>query len=159
MNDKWNKFIPWFITIASSVTIIALGWFLVSNLLWFKSMAFPEGKEMSATYFMHVHHLFLSMLKRSVALFAGFAILFIGSSTVFYSVKEQSKLNIKNSNLSVYIATTSPGLIAMLFGLILIMHTVSSKDSFPPYVEGSVQSTNLSSGNAELVVPLIPEIK
>lgn len=156
MNRKWNTFIPWFITITSTATIIALGWFLISNLIWFKSMAFPEGKEMSTTYFMHVHHLFLSMIKRSVALFAGFSILFIGSATVFYSVKEQTRLDVKNSNLSVYIATTSPGLLAMLFGIVLLMHTVSSKDTFPPFVEDLTLPNKQDNQGGSLKVPTIP---
>ena len=130
---KWDMFTPWFITVASTLALLGLGIFLVNNILWFRQQAFPDGSVFSQNYSIHVHHIFLSMIKRSVTLFAGVGILFIGSATVFYTVSEQSKIKMENTGLSFYIATASPGLIAMLFGLTLLVVSTVSKDSFPGF--------------------------
>jgi hypothetical protein len=73
------------------------------------------------------------MIKRSVGLFSGFALLFLGVAIVFYSLKTTQSLHIKNASLSANIATASPGIIAMVLGVVLLLTTITSKDIFPDY--------------------------
>jgi hypothetical protein len=73
------------------------------------------------------------MIKRSVGLFSGFALLFLGTGVVFYTLKTDSNIEIHSGGLSGTIATASPGLIAMALGVLLLLGTIASKDDFPPY--------------------------
>lgn len=129
--------ILWFSTLASALTILALGWFLVSNLKWFQETAFPKDGEFSSLYAIHVHHLFLATLKRSVALFTGFSLTLLGLGVAFYTIKDKSKVTGNVGGASIVIASSSPGIIAMILGVSMIAFTIHSKDSFPPYVESA----------------------
>ncbi len=115
--------------------VICIGWFLVANIEWFKANAFPHGEGYNAYYHIHVSHLFLSVLKRSVALFSGFFLMFIGSSILLFTSQQQTKVGIENAGVKANLETAAPGMVAMLFGMLLIMQTTASKDTFPDYVE------------------------
>jgi len=123
-------------TIISTIVLISLAVFLVLNIEWFKDQALLSNGWESDLFQIHIHHLHLSMIKRSVGLFAGFSVLFIGMAVSFYSLKNQSKMDVKMANISMTIASSSPGIIAMVLGSYLIISTVESKDYFAPYPEG-----------------------
>ncbi len=131
--SPWETAIPWFLTVASTLTLIALGWFLTSNIFWFKDQAVLHGAKADLEYQIYIYHMHSSMIKRSVGLFTGFALIFLGTGVAFYSVKNLTKLNATGSGISIGLATASPGIIAMITGSVLIMFSIASKDEFPPY--------------------------
>ncbi len=120
-------------TIVSTAVLISLAIFLISNIQWFKVQSIASSAWSDDVFQIHIHHLLLSMIKRSVGLFSGFAALFIGTAVCFYSLKKQSQIDLKSAGLSIAIATSSPGIIAMMLGAYLIITTVESKDHFAPY--------------------------
>jgi p-aminobenzoyl-glutamate transporter AbgT len=130
--SHWEKAIPWFLTIASSLVLCSIAWFLIENIIWFRSNVFI-GPQTDATYRMHIFHLHISMIKRSIALFSGFAMLFVGSGVSFYSVKTSTDIDFTSQPLSLKLATFSPGIIAMILGTALLMFTIASKDEFPSF--------------------------
>jgi hypothetical protein len=81
------------------------------------------------------------MIKRSVGLFSGFAMMFVGVSVCFYVVKTKTDVVFKSNALSINLITASPGIIAMILGATLIMFTIWSKDIFPDYQEKSQSTT------------------
>ncbi|GAA4901394.1 hypothetical protein [Ferrimonas pelagia] len=130
---NWEAAIPWYMTIISTVTLMALAVFLTLNIEWFKTQA-PQSPDWQSDQFqIHIHHLHLAMIKRSVGLFAGFAAMFIGMAVCFYSLKNQTQIDLGQAGLSVALATGSPGIIAMLLGGYLISATIQSKDHFADY--------------------------
>jgi C4-dicarboxylate transporter len=56
--------------------------------------------------------------------------------------KNQSKMDLKTVNISMAVATSSPGIIAMVLGSYLIISTVESKDHFEPYPRTVVENNN-----------------
>lgn len=129
-NLNWNKLIPWFLTIACTLAIIVLAVFLISNINWFKNQAFANTDFDSASYRIQIYHLHISMIKRSVGLFAGFILMLLGLGVAFFSVKEKSNIKIEGMGIGASLVTASPGLIAMLVGGFLIIATIQSKDTF-----------------------------
>jgi hypothetical protein len=154
--NTWFEKIPWFLTIACSLTLFVIGYFLTSNIAWFKDSVFHTGiQEVNdATYRFYAYHLHLSMIKRSVGLFSGFAIMFLGMAVAFYTLKDQTTAGIESPSATMKIASTSPGLIALLLGGYLIIETIRSKDDFPPYQKANAGSVN----GAKLDPALIDEI-
>lgn len=133
--QRWEDAIPWFLTAASTMTLICIAWFLVENILWFRESSFSGSADSAyINYRLHVYHLHLAMIKRSVGLFSGFALLFLGTGVVFYTLKTQSHVNLGSEKLSAGIVSASPGIIAMTLGVLLLLGTIASKDEFPPYV-------------------------
>lgn len=147
---KWEIQIPWFITIASTLTLIVVGFFLINNIEWFKQSVFNEKilERNNPEYRFYTYQMHLSMIKRSVGLFSGFAIMFLGMGVAFYSMKEKIAGEFKTVSLSGSIATTSPGIIAILVGGYLIISTIKSKDEFPAY--------NSTNQHAEPYIPPKP---
>lgn len=135
-SNKWYTFIPWFLTIAATLTLIAIGWFLVNNIIAWQNNALDQKIDLvlESTYRIHVLHMQISLVQRSIGLFSGFAILFLGMGVSFYSMQEQTDLEIQTQNITAKIITASPGIIAMLIGMTLILFTIASKDAFPPYI-------------------------
>jgi hypothetical protein len=142
MKYSWEELIPWYMTIVSTIVLISLALFLTSNIDWFKNQALLSNGWNSELFQIHIHHLHLSMIKRSVGLFSGFSVLFIGMAVSFYSLKNQSKMDLKTVNISMAVATSSPGIIAMVLGSYLIISTVESKDHFEPYPRTVVENNN-----------------
>lgn len=132
---KWELSIPWFNTIASIIVLAIIGLFLVNNIEWFKNSVFEQSVEErnNPEYRFYAYQMHLSMIKRSVGLFSGFAIMFLGMSVVFFTIKEKIAAEIKNSSVAGSLATNSPGIIAILLGGYLIIATIESKDIFPGY--------------------------
>lgn len=152
---RWEDVIPWFLTIASTLTLACIAWFLVENVMWFRAHALGPQDAARATYRLHVHHLHLAMIKRSIGLFSGFALLFLGTGVVFYTLRTQSNVNVAAASVTAGVATASPGIIAMALGVVLLLGTVASKDDFPPYT-GEVRA---AAGDQLTVVPFQPEKK
>lgn len=132
----WEQFIPWFLTLACTVSLICIAWFLISNVTWFKEGAFNTN-EMSNDYRLYIYHLHLSMIKRSVGLFSGFAMMFVGAAVCFYVVKNKTNLGVTSQSISLNLVTASPGIIAMVLGCSLIMFSIWSKDTFDPLPLGN----------------------
>ena len=127
----WEKYIPWFLTLASSIVLIAIGYFLINNINWFKEDVFKNGADFNLEYKVYAYQMHLSMIKRSVGLFSGFAIMFLGTGVAFYTLKKQNSLNFEGIGITARIVTASPGIIAMVLGAFLIISTINSKDDFP----------------------------
>jgi hypothetical protein len=131
----WNKFVPWFLTISCTLTLIVIGVFLIKNIEWYKESVF--AKEVSEIqqpeYRFYAYHLHLSMIKRSIGLFSGFAIMFLGLGVAFFTLKNNSTVDASGAGFSAKIVTASPGIIALLVGAYLIISTIDSKDNFPNY--------------------------
>jgi len=128
--SEWERVIPWFLTIACTISLISIALFLILNVEWFKTGAF-DHVNITNSYKIYIYHLHLSMIKRSVALFSGFAMMFVGASVCFYIVKTKTDVGFKGQNFSLNLITASPGIIAMILGASLIMFTIWSKDEFP----------------------------
>ncbi|MDW7694447.1 hypothetical protein R9C00_06830 [Flammeovirgaceae bacterium SG7u.111] len=73
------------------------------------------------------------MIKRSIGLFSGFAIMFLGLGVAFFTLKENTTLSSDGFGFTTKVATASPGIIALLVGTYLIISTINSKDHFPVY--------------------------
>ncbi|BEU02978.1 hypothetical protein OAG1_17780 [Agarivorans sp. OAG1] len=132
-SSAWEHSIPWFMTIISTLVLIALAWFLIENLNWFKLKATNTEAWSYDLYQIHIHHIHVAMVKRSVGLFSGFSALFIGIAVCFYSIKRQTNLSVESANISMALATSSPGIVTMIIGAALIAYSIGSKDSFPGY--------------------------
>ena len=132
---NWNTFVPWFLTVACTLTLIVIGFFLIRNIEWYKANVFSDTvlEVNKPEYRFYAYHLHLSMIKRSVGLFSGFAIMFLGLGVAFYTLKKESNIDASGGGFSAKIATASPGIIALLVGAYLIVSTIQSKDYFPDY--------------------------
>lgn len=129
--NAWEQLIPWFLTIACTISLICIAWFLTDNIGWFKENAF-DTTDLNNDYRLYVYHLHLSMIKRSVGLFSGFAMMFVGAAVCFYIVKSKTNVGVTSTNISFNLVTASPGIIAMVLGGSLIIFSIWSKDSFDP---------------------------
>ena len=132
---NWKVFAPWFLTLTCTLTLIIIGIFLVSNINWYKSTVFEESvKDVNnPEYRFYAYHLHLSMIKRSVGLFSGFAIMFLGMGVSFFTLKDSTSIDTQSSIVSMKLITASPGIIAIIVGAYLISSTINSKDNFPSY--------------------------
>src|SRR5690242_10230958 len=74
----WHRAAPWILTTSSVIVLTALAFFLMENIWWFRQQALHDGPSTPEHYRIYVFHLHLSMIKRSVGLFAGFALIFVG---------------------------------------------------------------------------------
>ncbi|XOV66336.1 MAG: hypothetical protein ACFHU9_11975 [Fluviicola sp.] len=134
-SKSWLSYIPWFLTIASTFALIAIGLFLISNINWYKTSVFdPKITDVnSGAYRVRAYDLHLSMIKRSVGLFSGFALMFIGMGVSFFTMRKNTEMQVRSTNLTASLVTASPGIIAVLVGGYLIISTIRSKDSFGSY--------------------------
>lgn len=158
-NNNWKDFAPWFLTIACCFTLFFIGVFLVKNINWYKESVFNDQiKEINnPEYRFYAYHLHLSMIKRSIGLFSGFSIMFLGLGVAFYTLKDNITIGTESVGFSTKIATASPGIIALIVGAYLIVATISSKDHFPGYQDS--QNQNYQYFNAPLdesKKPVIP---
>ena len=145
MNNQtsWEKYIPWFMTIASSLVLIAIGIFLINNINWFKEGVFNNKADLNLEYKVYAYQMHLSMIKRSIGLFSGFAIMFIGTAVAFYSIRKQTTLNLEGAGITASLVTASPGIVAMLLGAFLIISTIKSKDDFPIFEDSNQQEVTI----------------
>lgn len=135
VKSSWENAIPWFLTIASSLVLITIAYYLMDNVLWFRETAINDFTKENDKYLMHIYHLHISMIKRSVGLFSGFAMMFLGVAVAFYTVKKHTKIDIQSQNMTFGLVTASPGIVAMVIGAFLITHSISSKDHFESYAD------------------------
>lgn len=140
----WRALIPWFMTSVSLVVLVSLAWFLIENIFWFRSHAFPAtGVVRDQSFTLYAFHMHLAMVKRSVGLFAGFALIFIGTAVAFYTLSSATSVEGGTNGITGKLKTTSPGIIAMVLGTMLIMFTIYSKDSFDALPDSSPASPEL----------------
>lgn len=139
--DNWNRFVPWFLTIACTLVLIVIGVFLIKNIQWYKESVFDVqvSEVNNPEYRFYAYHLHLSMIKRSIGLFSGFAIMFLGLGVAFFTLKESTNIDAKGAGFSAKIATASPGIVALLVGAYLIISTINSKDHFPEYGKSTIE--------------------
>lgn len=135
MDNKWNRFIPWFLTIACATVLVVIGIFFIDNIQWYKDSVFNNAIEEinDPEYRFYAYHLHLSMIKRAIGLFSGFSIMFLGLGVAFFTLKDTTTIAGSGGGFSANIATASPGIIALLVGAYLIVSTIDSKDNFPAY--------------------------
>jgi hypothetical protein len=131
---------------ASSIVVLAcLALFLLENVYWFRSIATASPAPSNPAYRIYVYQMHLAMIKRSVGLFAGFALIFIGTSVAFFTLEKDSKVEGGFRGFTARLSSASPGLIGMFLGTILIVFTIGSKDNFPPPSAAEPdQSTDIS---------------
>ncbi len=134
--SAWEETIPWFMTAMSVLVLICLAWFLLENIYWFRSTATSASAPNSGEYRIYVYQMHLATINRSVGLFAGFALIFIGTSVAFFTLKKFTHIEGTAAGATAKLSSASPGIIAMFLGTVLIMFTISSKDHFPPPPSG-----------------------
>ena len=132
---SWGKYIPWVLSASCIVVLAVIGYFLIENIQWYKDTVFCIDliNAQEPVYRIHAYHIHMSMMKNSVGLFSGFAIMFLGLGVAFYSLRKPIDLDVKSNIWSVSIATASPGIIALLMGGTIIMFTIQNKSSFASY--------------------------
>ena len=97
----------------------------------FEYRGFENESDLNLEYKVYAYQMHLSMIKRSVGLFSGFALMFLGTGVAFYSIKKQTSFNLKGAGITASLVTASLGIIAMVLGAFLIISTIKSKDDFP----------------------------
>lgn len=152
--SKWNQYVPWFLTIACTLVLIGIGLFLQSNIEWYKTGVMDDQlpEYNTAKFRFYAYHLHLSMIKRSIGLFSGFATMFLGLGVAFFTLKSNTNMEMQGSGVfTAKIATASPGLVALIVGAYLIVSTINSKDKFPSYDGSSNDIEHLEEiGNIKL---------
>ena len=154
---SWTNWIPLYLTIASAITLILIGFFLVENIQWYKNEVFAIYEARFGTYRMRAFDVHLSMIKRSIGLFSGFSMLFLGLGVSFYSIKRGTELGVQSELWSANLVTASPGIVSMIVGAWLISFTIQSKDTFLPYEPDF--RIEFSNKNEEWVNQSFPSIK
>lgn len=134
-HPAWSKAIPWFLTIASVLALLAIGYFLIQNVEWYKHTVFESNVNDvdCGAYRMRAYDLHLSMVKRSVGLFSGFAVMFLGLGVAFYTLRSNTELSADTKGFKFSLLTASPGIVAIIVGGALIILTIQSKDTFGGY--------------------------
>lgn len=140
----WELIIPWFLTGTSTIVLCAIGWFLAENLNWFREEALSQFDTDNLSYRSYTYFMYVSAVRRSIGLFSGIALMFLGIGVSFFTIKSQTKLNVGAQKLTLGIVTASPGILAMVLGVFLIAHNTSSKDSIPIYNKDQVEAPKLS---------------
>lgn len=130
---SWHNAVPWLLTLTSAIVLGMIAYFLVENINWFRNTAFSGSASEDLVFRMHVHHLHLATLKRAVGLFSGFSMVFLGLGVAFRQVEYQTKIRAETPNLAITLVSASPGVIAMVLGLTLLITAIISKDQFPIY--------------------------
>jgi len=134
--SAWEETIPWFMAAISVVVLVCLAWFLLENIYWFRNIATSASAPNSSDYRIYVYQMHLATINRSVGLFAGFALIFIGTSVAFFTLKKDTRIEGSTAGTTAKLSSASPGILAMFLGAGLIMFTISSKDHFPPPPSG-----------------------
>lgn len=130
---RWHGYAPWFMTVLSIIMLAVIGLFLWNNMEWFKDEA-EKGMDYSDKgYMLYVYHLQNSLMKRCLGFFTGFALAFVGCAVALYTVKDVSRMNFSTGGSKLVLASASPGLFAMVLGILLMITTIVSKDSFPSF--------------------------
>ena len=149
--SRWGSVVPWLMTGASFAVLLCLAWFLLANIYWFEARAFPADVHRDERFTLYAFHLHLSMVTRSVGLFSGFALIFIGTAVSFYTLRRETIIEGSSGGVASKLATASPGIVAMLLGTALIMFTISSKNEFEAIPEPASFP-----GTAPLTQPPVP---
>lgn len=127
----WEEMIPWFMTIISVVVLVSLAWFLLDNIYWFRKISTLPPAPTASSYRIYVYQMHLASINRSVGLFAGFALIFIGTSVSFFTLKKYTHIQGSAGSATAKLSTASPGIVAIVLGTALIMFTIGSKNQFP----------------------------
>ena len=133
--SRWGRMIPWALSISCVMVLLVIGHFLISNIGWYHDSVFELelDRAQAPIYHMHVYHLHMDMIKRSVGLFSGFTMMFLGLGVAFFSLRQSSTVGMQSSVWSANVATASPGIIALLVGGLLVAYSVGSKSKFAPF--------------------------
>lgn len=136
----WGTLIPWLVTAASLLVLVSLAWFLIENIFWFRGQIFPPQVTRDDWFTLYAFHVYLAILTRSVGLFSGFALIFIGTAVSFYSLHRETIVESTASGVGGKLATASPGIVAMILGAAVIMFTIYSKNQFENIPEQLIQT-------------------
>jgi len=127
---QWHRAAPWILTASALFCLISIGIFLIVNINWFKTEAIFTRDSTSAIYHLQLYQIHLSFLKRSIGLFSGFSLLFIGLGVSFYTLNSTNTLKLESINYKSQLATASPGLVCVIVGAVVLTSAVSSQDTF-----------------------------
>jgi len=143
--NLWEKFAPWFLSICSIAAIVLLSYFVLNNIEWIKTNSLNGTNAGDPKYCISIILIFTSMIKRTIGLFSSLCLIFIGMGISAYVMSKQIKLEMKDMKWSISLVTASPGIIAMVLGVILMISDINSKDTFNYSDVGSnqAQSTGL----------------
>lgn len=144
----WREFALWFTTIVSTVVLGTIACFLYENVYWSREAALSGSLGANPVFRLHILHLHAAMVKWSVGLFSGFSLVFLGLAVAFYHVRSRTQVGVKTPTFGVEAVSASPGVLAIVLGVALLMTTIASKNDFPLY-EGNVPGA----GARELVRP------
>ena len=165
--SNWDRIIPWYLTGLSTAALVAIALFLVSNVNAFRVEAFGEDTSDLYVFRFHAHHLHASLTKRSIGLFSGFALIFIGMGVSFYHVRSRSRYKIEGNvaaqSFAIEAVSASPGILATILGAMLVFGSIASKDGFSTYRgESVIRELHAEDGAATVVsqanpIPTEPE--
>lgn len=128
--STWEKSAPWFLTILSVVSIGLLSYFVIDNINWLKEYVNKHNAINDSRFFIDVLDRFTSMIKRTIGMFTALCLIFSGMGISAYVMSRQAKVEIKDSNWSFSLITASPGIVAMILGVVLMIVDIQSKDTF-----------------------------
>lgn len=128
--SRWEKIAPWFLTLFSILSIIMLSYFVFTNTNWLSTSMKSDQSLANQDYFLSCYLIYTSMIKRTIGLFSALCLIFIGLGLSAYVTAKQSKIEIKDAKWSVSLATASPGIIALVLGVVLMISDINSKDTF-----------------------------
>jgi hypothetical protein len=134
--SNWQKIIIWIVTVGCLLTLIFLSFYLYTNIEWFKKDSINSSiiEVNQGGYRTYIYHLQISLITRSIGLFSGCAIAFLGLASIFYTWSKSDNINIEASNVKAIITSASPGLLSLMIGGAILIFTISSKDDFPIYI-------------------------
>jgi hypothetical protein len=117
----WEKTIPWLITATSYITIAFIAAFLVNNVFSIRETLLPKGEIVLGDYINSRMNIYIFVLLKSVGVFSALCLIFIGLSVSLFVSINQIKLGIGFNNGKVSLLTHSPGIIAVLLGVVLMI--------------------------------------
>jgi hypothetical protein len=145
-NDSFEKKLKYVLIFALPILCAAAfiyeGIFLYQSMNWYETKYGNVGENPDLAYRIYVLLIHTSMVRRSLGIFSGSAILTIGMSIALYTVRQMNRLNLGSRSVTVSIVTASPGLVAMVIGALLIAFSIASKDQFPAYTQGAQKIVN-----------------
>lgn len=149
----WDKEVLYGLILLFSIALILLFIFLICDIFSSKNYSLPATKPTSyESYtiyrYIYMNILHTNMIKRSVGLFCGFAIMLFGNIISFYVGKKQIKIlalsdilkeNTKYSTksdknkIAAAVIIISPAITTLIVGALIMIFSIYSQDKLPDY--------------------------
>jgi hypothetical protein len=124
----WKKTAPWLLSILSIGSIVLLAIFLMSNFDWLKTNY--RINDLSSIDSRNIFLIHTALLKRVLGFFTSLLLIFVGMSISAFVMSKQTEMNFNIDKVGISIVSVSPGIIAMVLGVLLMIVSITSKDEF-----------------------------